>query len=74
MMEKLALPGKGGGMPPPPFTIFTITYKVAVYAPTERADTLTQFYLFYLALMYSVVSPERPITELARHYSSTFFT
>jgi hypothetical protein len=31
------LPGVGG-VRPPPFTIFTITYKVAVYDPAERAD------------------------------------
>jgi hypothetical protein len=47
MMGKLAQPGEGGGCTPtPPFTLFTITYKVAVYAPAERADTLTLFYYF----------------------------
>jgi hypothetical protein len=30
----------GGRARPPPFTISTITYKVAVYAPAEQADTL----------------------------------
>jgi hypothetical protein len=45
MMEKLAQSGEGGGARPPPFTLFTITYKVAVYAPAERADTLTLFRL-----------------------------
>ncbi len=29
---------------PPLFTTFTITYKVAVYAPAEWADTLTLLY------------------------------
>ncbi len=29
-----------GGSRPPPFTIFTITYKVAVNAPAEMADTV----------------------------------
>jgi hypothetical protein len=29
------------GARPLSFTIFTITFKVAVYAPAERADTLT---------------------------------
>ncbi len=38
--------GEGGGTRPPPFTLFTITYKVAVYAPAERADTLPQFHLY----------------------------
>ncbi len=33
------------GARPPPFTLFTITYKVAVYAPAVRADTRT-FTLF----------------------------
>jgi hypothetical protein len=39
---------------PPPFTISTITYKVVVYAPTERADILPLFLLY--PYMYSVVS------------------
>ncbi len=30
---------EGGGCTPTPFTIFTITYKVVVYAPVKRADT-----------------------------------
>jgi hypothetical protein len=30
----------------PPLTIFTITYKVAVYAQAERADTLPLFHLY----------------------------
>ncbi len=38
MMEKSALAGKGGGS-----TLVTITYKVAVYAPAEMADTLPPF-------------------------------
>ncbi len=40
MMEKSALAG------PAPFTLFTITYKVALYAPAERADTLPLFHLY----------------------------
>jgi hypothetical protein len=37
----------GGGCTahPPPFTLVTITYTVAVYAPAERADTLPVFHL-----------------------------
>jgi hypothetical protein len=35
-----------GGTRPPPFTLFTITYKVAFYAPAERADTLPVFHLY----------------------------
>jgi hypothetical protein len=37
MMEKSALTGEGGGAPPPPFPLFTLIYKVAVYAPAQRA-------------------------------------
>ncbi len=37
---------KVGGARPPPFTTFTITSKVAVYAPAEWADTLTLFHLY----------------------------
>jgi hypothetical protein len=37
MMEKSAQPGEGAR--PPPFTLFTITYKIEVYALAERADT-----------------------------------
>ncbi len=40
MMEKSAQPVKGGRCAPPSFTLFTITYKVVMYAPAERADTL----------------------------------
>ncbi len=39
MMEKLALAGEGGGCTP--FTLVTLTYKVAVNALAARADTLT---------------------------------
>jgi hypothetical protein len=40
MMEKLAQAGEGGeGARQPPF--ITITYKVAVYGPAERADICT---------------------------------
>jgi hypothetical protein len=42
-----------GGARPPPFTLFH-SNKVAVSAPAERADTLTQFLLY--PYMYSVVS------------------
>jgi hypothetical protein len=52
MMEKLAQPGEVGGVLPPPFTMSTITYKVVVYAPAERADTLTLFLLY--PFLYSV--------------------
>ncbi len=51
MIEKLAQAGGGGGgeectlAHPPPFTIFTIMYKVAVYAPAEQADTLTPYFM-----------------------------
>jgi hypothetical protein len=42
-----------GGARPPPFTLSTITCKVVVYAPAERADTLSLFLLY--AYLYSVI-------------------
>ncbi len=45
MRVKLAQAGGGGGARPPPFTTFTITSKVAVFAPAEWPDTLTLFHL-----------------------------
>ena len=57
MMEKSGLAGKGRGCTPTLFTLFTITYKVAVYAPAERADTLHQFHLY--PYKYSVGGPLR---------------
>jgi hypothetical protein len=38
MRVKLALAGEGGGSTPTPFITFTITSKIAVYAPAEWAD------------------------------------
>jgi hypothetical protein len=43
-MEKSALAGEGGGCMPTPLQPITITYKVAVYAPAERTDTLSLFH------------------------------
>ncbi len=54
MMEKSTLTGEGGDAGQPPFTLVTITYKVAVLAPAERADTLPLFHLY--PYMYSVVA------------------
>jgi hypothetical protein len=51
MMEKSSLAGEGGGAGPLPFTIFTITYKGAVYTPAERADTIPLFHLHPLYLL-----------------------
>jgi hypothetical protein len=45
-MEKLAQPGEGGGVLPPSFTKSTITYKVVVYAPAERAETIPLLLLY----------------------------
>jgi hypothetical protein len=44
----------GGGVHAKPFTS-TITYKVVVYAPAERADTLALFLRY--PYIYSVVTP-----------------
>jgi hypothetical protein len=55
MRVKLAWLVRVGDARPPPFTTFTITSKVAVYAPAEWADTLTLFHLYQY--MYSVLVP-----------------
>ncbi len=53
-MEKSAHPGECVD-PPLHFPISSITYKVVMYAPAERADTLPPFLLY--PKMYSVVMP-----------------
>ncbi len=53
MMEKSALAGEGGGCMPIPFQPITITYKVAVYAPAERTDTLPLFHLYPIFTLWS---------------------
>jgi hypothetical protein len=52
MMEKSALAGGDGGCTPTPFHSITITYKVAVYAPAERADTLPLFHTYLISTLY----------------------
>jgi hypothetical protein len=55
-MEKSAQSGVDGGgctARPSPVTLSTITYKVVVYAPAERADTLPLFLLY--PCMYNCV-------------------
>ncbi len=54
MRVKSVLAGEGGGAPAPPLITFTLTSKVAVYAPAEWADTLTLFHLYQY--MYSALS------------------
>jgi hypothetical protein len=58
MKEKSAQPGECGGCTPTPFHYIysTITDKVVVYAPAERADTLSLFLLY--PYMYSVFETE----------------
>ncbi len=51
-----------GGARPPPLITFTLTSKVAVYAPAEWADTLTLFHLYQY--MYSVVTAVARGTDL----------
>ncbi len=42
----------GGGCTPTPFHPFTMTYKVAVYAPAERVDTLSLFHLYPICTLW----------------------
>jgi len=62
-VEKFAPAGWGGGGGVNnhhlSLHISTITYKVVVYAPIERADTLRLFLLY--PYKYSVASPTDPL-------------
>jgi hypothetical protein len=59
--------GWGEGASPSPFTISTITYKVAVHAPAERAETLPLFLLY--PCMYSLASlAENWAKKILRNY------
>jgi hypothetical protein len=63
IIEQLAQPCEGvWGARSPPFTIFTITYKVVVYAPAERAAILPLFLLY--PYMYSVLQAPPPPSYL----------
>jgi hypothetical protein len=53
--KKYVQAGEGAGALPPPFLVSTITYKVVMYTPAERADSLPLFLLY--PYMYSVVNP-----------------
>jgi hypothetical protein len=52
-----------GDARPPPFTIVNITYKVAVYAPAERADTVPLFHLYPYVLCGVAYSMARVLDE-----------
>jgi hypothetical protein len=54
------------GARPPPFNIPNITYKFAVYAPAERADTLPPTSTLSLYWMLSVVSSLSKVRNLWR--------
>jgi hypothetical protein len=54
-----------------PLSIFTIRYKVAVYAPTERADTLPVFHSS-LPYMYSVAETYYPSSNMIKMSLSSF--
>ncbi len=54
--KKSAQPSEGGGARPPPFILTTITYRVVVYAPAERTDTLPYFYSTRPIYVYSVAA------------------
>ncbi len=41
-----------GGARPPPFTLFTTAYKVAVYAPVETTETLPLFHLYPICSLW----------------------
>ncbi len=70
MRVKSVLAGEGGGAPPPPLITFTLTSKVAVYAPAEWADTLTLFHLYQY--MYSVLPTLRSMIDLESPTQSVY--
>jgi hypothetical protein len=59
LMEKSALAGEGGGCTPTPFQPNSITYKVAVYASDERADTLPLFHRYPIPVCTRCTYPIR---------------
>jgi hypothetical protein len=65
-VRTIAQAGEGGVARPPPFTIFTVTYKVAVYDPTKRADTLPVFHLYPYVLCASI--QHGPLRTLQTHH------
>ncbi len=70
MMEKLAQAGAGGCAPSSPSTIFTIKYKVAVYAPAERADTLPLFHVYsYVVCGHTAVNDSDVYSTKTSAYS-----
>ena len=52
-----------GGARPPPFTISTIRYRVVVYAPAERADTLPPISLLPLYVLCGAAIPFTGLRE-----------
>jgi hypothetical protein len=58
-----------GGTRPPPLITFTLTSKVAVYAPAEWADTVTLFHLYQYMLLCTLCSEVTRTT--LQHSSST---
>jgi hypothetical protein len=70
MMEKLAQPGAGEGCTPTSLHISTIMYKVLVYSPAEREDTLPLFLLH--PYMYSVSATYTDVVDDTIYKYSTY--
>jgi len=68
MMVKSDQPGERVGLRPPHLTLSTITSKVVVYAPAERADTLL-LYLLYPFLLCGVLYGLRSV-----HFRGPYLT
>jgi hypothetical protein len=70
MRVKSAQADEGGGARPTLFTISTntITYKVVVYAPAKRTDTVPLFLLY--PHMYSVVTAFQPEPVFVNNYGA----
>ncbi len=63
-MEKSALAGEGAGGRQPPFTLFTITFKVAVYAPAEKEYIIQEEAESLLLSFY--LDPSLPLSRQLR--------
>ncbi len=71
MRVKLAQAGKGGGARPSPFITFTITSKVAVYAPAVQLSGQTHLPCFIPSK--NVYSCGSPLAKIVIHSLKDYF-
>jgi hypothetical protein len=64
---------KAGGAHPHSLTISTITYKVVVYAPAERADAHPLFPLYPICTQWGHPSPVSLRIQYIRNANQTYY-